>query len=259
MKLRMICAASLALVGSPCVSFAEDANTLSFGASFQSFHYAEFPDDVRLRNKETGTLPGVAAALTFAPGSWRIGLGGSIHRGEVDYDGATSSFNPHRTRTDTQIYDGVVSLGYAFPISERVSLTPFIGSGYRYWRRDIQPNNGVSGLLENYHWFYGVLGLATQWQASEKLSIGIDVRLIRPINPQLDVKFTPEVTLDLESRTGYRVAIPLRWSMTKHFGLSLAPFYEHQEFGASAPKGGFLEPSSDSRVFGFRLSGQVYF
>ncbi len=177
----------------------------------------------------------------------------------MDYDGATSSFRPHQTQTKTTILNGDVTLGRAFDMTPTFTVTPYLGSGYRYWRRDIQPNNRVLGLLENYRWFYGTLGLEGTWKASERFNIGADVRVIRPFDAKLDVKINPETTLDLAPRTGYRLALPLRWSFGGRFGLAFEPYYEHQEFGASAPKNGLLEPASDSDIFGLSLSGRFNF
>jgi Autotransporter beta-domain len=238
---------------------AAEANSIGLGLSYLSFRYAEFPDNERLRNKETGLLPGLNASLKFTPGSWRIGVAGSFHGGEVDYDGATSSFRPHRTQTDTQIFNGTASLGYAFNSANPVTLTPYLGGGYRYWRRDILPNNGVSGLLENYRWFYGVLGLEVGWQKSERFSIGADLRFIRPINPKLDVKIARETTLDLGPRTGVRFGVPMNWSLRGNFGIALEPYYERQALDASPAKNGILEPASETDIFGVHLSGRLRF
>jgi Autotransporter beta-domain len=238
---------------------AEEPNSIEFGLSLMSFRYAEFPDDKRLNNKETGILPGLNVGLKFAPGAWRIGFFGSVHSGDVDYDGATSAFRPHKTQTETTIFNGLASVGYAFSISDSFALTPYLGAGYRYWRRDIQPNNGVAGLQEDYRWFYGALGLEALWQKSERFLIGADVRVIRPVNAKLDVKIVPETTLDLGSRTGYRIGMPLQWRFNRRFGISMEPYYEHQELGASAPKNRVLEPSSDSDNFGLQVSGRLLF
>ncbi len=241
------------------VSLADESNSLNLGVSLLSFRYAEFPDDQRLRNKETGILPGINAAIKFAPGSWRIGLVGSAHGGEVEYDGATSASRPHQTQTETTILNGLASVGYAYAPSETITLTPYLGAGYRYWRRNILPKNGVLGLLEDYRWFYGALGLEIAWQKSERFRAGADLRLIRPIDAKLDVNITSETTLDLGSRTGYRLGVPLEWYFGRRFGVSLEPYYEGQEIGASAPKNGILEPSSDTDNFGIHFSGRLAF
>ena len=241
------------------VSHAEEATSLSLGVSALSFRYAEFPDDGRLRNKETGILPGVNAAMKLTPGAWRIGLAGSAHGGAVDYDGATTAFRPHQTRTDTRIFNGMASLGYEFAASERVSLTPYLGAGYRYWKRDILPNRGVGGLLEEYRWSYAALGLELAWQKSERLRFGADVRLVRPVDAKLDVAITPATTLELDAQTGYRIGLPIQWSFSPRFGVSVEPYYERQDFGASLPKNGILEPASDSHVFGVHLNGRWTF
>jgi len=224
-----------------------------------SFHYKEFPDDQRLRNREDGLLPGLTASLRLAPGSWRVRLAGSYHGGRVDYDGATSSGNPHQTDTETEILDVLATGGYSFALSDSVSLAPYIGAGYRYWRRDILPNRGVSGLLEVYRWPYATVGLELGLCQTERFQGGIDVRLIRPIDPKLDVDINPATTLDLGARTGYRVSLPLRWSFGASQGILLEPYYERQDIGASPAKNGILEPSSDTGTLAVNLSWRLRF
>ncbi len=237
----------------------EELNSVGVGLSLLSFRYAEFPDDERLRNKETGVLPGINAALKFSPASWRIGFSGSAHGGEVDYDGATSAFRPHQTQTDTLILNAMASVGYEFGSDASFTLTPYGAVGYRFWRRDILPSNGVRGLREDYRWMYAAAGLELGWRKSERFRFGADFRLIRPIDAKVDVRITPETTLELGSRTGYRVALPMLWSFGQRFGVAFEPYYERQELGASAPKNGILEPSSDTNAFGMNITGRVMF
>jgi Outer membrane protein beta-barrel domain len=253
------CFAALAGIGFSPASRADEPGSAEIGVSYLSFRYAEFPDNQRLRNRETGFVPGVHAGLRFAPGAWRIALAGSAHQGNVDYDGATSSFRPHQTQTNTTILNGAATIGYAYAATRTLTLSPYLGAGYRYWRRDIQPNNGVLGLLENYRWFYGVVGVEGTLKTSDRFSVGADVRVIRPFDAKLDVKINPETTLDLAPHTGYRLALPMRWSFGGRFGVALEPYYERQEFGASAPKNRLLEPASDSDIFGLSVSGRISF
>jgi hypothetical protein len=255
----LACFTLILAVGCSLKSRADEPGSAEFGVSYLSFRYAEFPVNERLRNRETGFLPGLQSGVKFAPGAWRLALAGSAHQGKVDYDGATSSFRPHQTQTKTTILNGDLKLGRGFDLTHTFAVTPYLGAGYRYWRRDIQPNNGILGLVENYRWFYGTLGLEGTWKASDRFSVGADVRLIRPFDAKLDVKINPGTTLDLAPRTGHRLALPIRWSFGGRFGVTVEPYYEHQEFGASAPKNRFLEPASDSDIFGLSVSGRIGF
>ena len=238
--------------------FAAAETNLELGVSALSFHYKEFPAQERFRNREDGLLLGVNAALRFNPGAWRLSLEGSYHGGKVDYDGATSRGNPHQTDTRTDIYNVMGSVGYSFSPTQTISLTPYAALGYRDWRRDILPNRGVSGLLENYYWFYAASGLALGVNSGEHFRWGVDARLILPINPQLDVDFN-STNLDLDPRVGYRLALPLTWSFAHSQGIKLEPYYERQKMGESPPRNGILEPRSDSKHFGINLNWRFRF
>ena len=231
---------------------------LEIGVSALSFHYKEFPAQERFRNSEDGLLPGLNAALRFNPGPWRLSLEGSYHGGKVDYNGATSLGNPHQTDTRTDIYNGMGSFGYSFSPSQSISLTPYFGLGYRYWRRDILPNRGVRGLLEEYYWFYVAQGLTLGVISGEHFRWGVDARLIFPINPQLDVAFN-HTNLDLDARVGYRFAFPLNWRLGRAQAIKLEPYYERQKLGESPPRNGVLEPRSDNASYGVKLAWQFRF
>ena len=123
---------------------------------------------------------------------------------------------------------------------------------------DIQPNRGVSGLLEDYYWPYASSGLALGMVSGEHFRWGVDARLILPINPQLDVHFN-DTNLDLDARVGYRVALPLTWSFGRSQGIKLEPYYERQKMGESPPRNGVLEPRSDSKFFGINLNWRFRF
>jgi hypothetical protein len=261
--LRKVFCSWLVILGSVgpllATNAAAEGYAFTLGPSALSFHYKEFPDDERLRNREDGLLPGLSAGLRFAPGPWRIRFSGSFHGGNVDYDGATSSGNPHKTDTDTRLFDAMMTGGYSFGGGSSVTLAPYLGAGYRYWRRDILPNRGVSGLLETYRWPYAVVGLELGLYKTERFEGGIDVRLVRPINPKLDVEIDTETTLDLGSRTGYRLSFPLNWSFGPAQGILLEPYYERQEIGASPPRNGILEPRSHTEIFALNLSWRLRF
>lgn len=257
--LRRSLAFIVALSGLFSTVVGAEGHEFTLGPSVLLFRYKEFPDDERLRNREDGWLPGVSAGLRFAPGSWRIRLAGSYHGGRVDYDGATSSGNPHQTETDTDIFDLIVTGGYSFDLAKSVTLAPYLGAGYRYWQRDILPNRGVSGLLEVYRWPYATVGLELGLFQTDRFQGGVDVRLIRPVNPKLDVDINPETTLELGARTGYRVSLPLRWSFGASHGILLEPYYERQEIGASPPRNGILEPRSETDLFAVNLTWRLRF
>jgi len=198
----------------------------------KSFDYREFHNG-QLLDLESGWLPGLAGALDWRQGKWSLTPEVAWHSGQVDYDGQTQTGIPHDTDTDTELLRYGLTAGYLLPATRwHWRLTAAFQR--MQWQRDIRPNNGVSGLKEDYRWNEGSLGLqfALPNRSQEPWQLHLQYLLID--SPQLEVKSDSEfdpVTFALGERHGWRVSftVPLtaggRWS--------LQPYWERWRFGQS--------------------------
>jgi hypothetical protein len=181
------------------------------------------------------------------------------HSGDVRYDGQTQSGLPVTTRTDEDIVDGSALAGVQFALTRGFGSAVFAGAGYRNWQRDIRSTRSATGLSETYDWWYGLLGVKGSYAASERMSWTLDLRLIRPVNPSIRVKFRnalDDTTLQLGEKTGYRLAVAWHFSLTDRAGLRITPFYEQWKLGRSSTRsltqngtvvGSLYEPRSETR------------
>lgn len=267
----------LLLVSAPLPAVADGAAYI--GLSAMDFGYKEFDTDGTLLDREDGWLPGLTLGVSETRGRWYGQFDGALYGGGITYRGQVQSPDPTldgrpiRSNTDELVVDGALQFGYLFGRPGQLRWTAYGGLGYRHWRRDINPGRladgtQVSGLLEQYRWWYALVGARLNLLQRAGSLVQVDLRLTRTLNPKMDVDFQgfqglDDATLDLGARTGYRLALPWRLAVAADSEVAVVPFYEAWDIGRSAPElatsggvplGTVVEPRSETRNWGVSVN-----
>ena len=235
-------------------------SSLEIGAGLMAFDYTEFDDNNVFLDGETGFIPGVIVKLKTNKRIY-YGWEGSLYANEIDYDGQTQPGGiPVKTNSDALIIDTHFKIGLNFDPSFDRGQKLYAGMGYRYWYRNILSGrdiNGdpVAGLLEEYRWFYGLLGYEVHFDASNNVKVGFDFRLTKMFNAKMDVDFLgfngyDNTSVNLGNKVGARFAMPVAFK-TRHSSLVVTPFYEIIDIGKSNTvvlirNGNLVDDNSDS-------------
>lgn len=216
-------------------------SSFEIGAGLMAFDYTEFDDNNVFLDGETGLIPGVIVKLKTNKRiyyEWE----GSLYANEIDYDGQTQGGTPVKTNSDALIIDTHFKMGLNFDPSFDRGQKLYTGMGYRYWYRNILSGrdiNGspVAGLLEEYRWFYGLLGYEVHFDASNNVKVGFDFRLTKMFNAKMDVDFLgfrgyDDTSVKLGNKVGARLAMPVAIKM-RDSSLIVTPFYEIIDIGKS--------------------------
>ena len=253
---------------SSCVAGQPDGAELAsawLSASALDFDFKEFDAGGTRLNHEHGSLPGVAAGMKLSGDTAFAEAQVSYYSGAVRYDGQTQSGLPVTTRTDEGIFDGSALAGVHVRLPNGFGSAVFAGAGYRHWNRGIRSTQSAAGLSEIYDWWYALVGVNGSYRASKRMRWTADLRLARPLNPSIRVKFgnaLDDKTLKLGEKTGYRLALAWHYSLTGRAGLEISPFYEQWKLGRSAtrnltqngtPLGTLYEPRSEAKSRGLRI------
>lgn len=263
----LVCVSLLLGMLLPTGTHAESADTyLRLGVSVQDFGYKEFSDQNTLLDREDGWISGVSGSLSQQTDKYSLDIAFTYLKGDVVYDGQTQSGLPHKTHTNEQIIDGSISLGILNAIKLTRPSSLYFGFGFREWQRDILPTGAVLGLFETYYWYYGFVGGKVELLSKDKLSVWLDGRLTRPINPTMEICFSNFDCADLSLgvNTGGRVSLPVHYRINIKSKLVFEPYYESWDFGRSpnetltvngVPAGGVIhEPRSETRNVGISIS-----
>ena len=208
----------------------------SFGVGLQDFCYKEFSEKNSLLDREDGRIPGVNAALSLKSEKYLLGLSFSYTQGDVDYNGQTQGGLPYKTMTSERIVDASISLGILNLIKMTKPSVLYFGLGFHEWQRHILPTSTVFGLVETYYWPYGFFGGKVELLKRENITLWIDGRLTRPINPIMNICFSNYDCEDLHLgvKIGGRASLPIHYRWDAKNELIVEPYFESWNFGRSS-------------------------
>ncbi|HET6489663.1 MAG TPA: tetratricopeptide repeat protein [Syntrophales bacterium] len=239
-----------------------------------AFSYSQFDykEDLQppLKSTETGWIPQVRVGYSYvADDQFYFRAFGEISFGNdnTDYDGSTLTGTPVTGTTRDDFARSEVNMGYTFKENLPLSITPYIGLGYRYWKRDI-------GYNETYSWWYLPVGVKFLYPVNQKFSVGLNASMNIMFEGWMTISTKNDVyantTVQLGNKLGYLAELPLSWRPYVNWAFTVTPWYEYSEIGQSpweplyytnGTYSGFVvqEPSSRTYQYGVRVSTEYLF
>ena len=219
------------------LSFNAYAFETGVSADLMYFNYEEFDTSGATLNTETGFLPGFTLSASQPLKAINNTFEFSLYGGRVDYDGQTQSGLPHQTQTDETIYRLLYKLSWA-PVNDQGEL--YAKAYWQQWDRSIQPNNGVSGLFEQYQWWSFEAGGQISVYARPRHKVFVDLGVLMTRNGTIMVDLGNagygEPVLDLGNGVGLNSAINYRMSYTANGAFQFGLRYTTWNFGRSNVK-----------------------
>ena len=210
---------------------------LRIAAELMHFDYEETDISGNTLNQETGIIPGLtlAAALPYRRIDNTFEF--SAYDGQVDYDGQTNQGVPHQTTTEQSIYRLLYKLSWS-PLSTEAA---FYGKTYwQQWDRNIQPNNGVSGLFERYRWWTVEAGAELPFIKKDNLSLLLELGLLASLNGTIMIDLSDagfgNPTLDLGNSIGFAGELKYEFKQASNSSLQFGIQFKTWEFARSDSK-----------------------
>jgi hypothetical protein len=210
---------------------------LQVSGELMHFDYEEIDPLGNSLNREKGWIPGLTFSGLHQYNSITNTLALSIFDGQVDYDGQTQAGQPHQTTTEETILKLMYRLGWS-PASTQAA---FYGSAYwQQWERDIQANNGVSGLFERYEWWTVEAGVEAPFFRDDSQQLFLEMGLLATRNGDIMIDLTPfgygAHTLNLGNSIGFASALKYEVKQTPNSRLQFGLQFKTWEFGRSNSK-----------------------
>lgn len=198
----------------------------------ESFIWKEFDASDKQLLKESGTILGVG----FINESYIKGLTfkgkAELFGGTVNYDGQTQAGTPAQTDTNYFGLKVVIDIGGNLVVSEKLSIEPFAGFGYRSWIRDIESKGDVYGIKEDWTSFYIPMGIRGVYTYPKHLRTFVESGLKLPLKNSNRVDLGsiggPAVTLEPGNEISVFAEVGLKWKILK-----ASIFYEGMRFSKS--------------------------
>jgi len=155
-------------------------------------------------------------------------------------------------------------IGYTIPVGDKSLLIPYIGYGYRYWRRgETEIIAGAWFTKEVYTWSYVPVGLKFDYAIDDKWNIGGNIAVHFMFGGKMTAyrseQYPPssDLEFDLGNELGYYFEIPVSYRFDKNWSIVGTFWYEYSEIGKSniisiSPRA-YWEPASETHQYGFNL------
>ncbi len=242
---------------------------LQIGAGLMKFDYAEYDDNNVFLDAERGMIPGIILTLNHDNGRTYTEWVNRLYYNKITYDGQTQSGTPLMTVSDALIIDSHIKYGQILRKAYGREQSMYAGLGYRYWFRNILPGydnkgNAVAGILEEYSWFYSLIGYTVKFKATDTTQVGFDFRLTQMYNAKMGINFLgyknyDNTSVNLGGKMGARLAMPIEIKMQDD-SFFITPYVEIIDIGKSNAvqvySGGvatgtvIYEPRSETRNMG---------
>jgi hypothetical protein len=223
---------SLCLFCEPVVAAANNADIY---LKTEFFTWKEYNDSGSQLLKESGPISAIGSSVRSDIARSLVLKGkGELFGGTVNYDGQTQSGTPVETDTNYAGLEVEGNLGWKFMVTEKSSLEPFAGLGYRWWQRDLQDTVSASGYKETWWSFYARLGIHGDHTFSEQVKAFAEAGLKIPLKNKNKVDLSgiglSTVTVEPGNKASVFAEAGLKWT---RFKTSL--FYEGMRFSKSDP------------------------
>jgi tetratricopeptide (TPR) repeat protein len=237
-----------------------------------SYSHFDYKEDFQppLKSTEMGWIPQVRLGYSYVAEDrfyFRAFGEASVADDDTDYDGSTMSGVPLKDTTRNDFARLEVNAGYTYRGNLPFSITPYVGLGYRYWKRDI-------GYNETYSWWYLPLGVKALYPVNPKWSVGLNASVNFMFDGRMTISYKNDIlantTVTLGNKLGYLLEIPVSWWPRVNWAFTVTPWYEYSEIGESpweplyytdGSYTGFVvrEPSSRTNQYGIRISTEYLF
>lgn len=232
------------------------------------YYYYDYEEDLSfpLKSTEEEWLPGVYLAYTYhTKNDPYTKVFVEYTKADTDYDGSLNDGTPWKDTTDNIFFRFEWNIGYTFDGGDRYAVTPYLGWGYRYWKRGL---GGPNPFDEKYSWQYIPVGVRAQCALHDKWTVGANVAARFMFGGEMRVESSSlNFKVDLGDKVGCFAEMPIRYLFSRAWSFALTPWYAFSEIGESNQvlvidaggtiRGPFLEPDSTTHQYGVNL-GLVY-
>jgi len=195
----------------------------------------------------------------------------AIGSNSADYKGSLQNGTPLSMKTKERIYKTELDAAYKLWNESTATLSPYIGAGYRYWKRgeDVLPD-----YTEKYTWWYAALGANYAYKYNRWM-FGIDAAFLWPFSMKMETNVSgliDDASFHIKPRLGFRIELPTSCEVYRTKGMQLSvfgtPYYEQWNIGQSSdvtltqggvPVGTAVEPKSNTELYGIKIGLGINF
>lgn len=141
-------------------------------------------------------------------------------------------------------------VGWRVPVTDALSIEPFLGFGYRRWIRDVEEYKTFSGYTQIWRTHYGKSGVEAEHSYSSILKSYANAGIILPIGSRMKMnKDGNTCRVNFNSKASFFGEIGVKYKK-----LVAGAYYEGIRYPASGSQCvGFVQPKSKANMFGIKI------
>lgn len=149
-------------------------NQIGIAVSGTLMNYQEHidpgPSDI-----ESGWMPGLKLHARGTAQRLYGSVNFAYNKGNIRYEGALQDGTPYDGTDSATTMRLLGKVGYLFPISSNIVLTPYLAGGWQHWNRHLL---GANGYTEDYSASLVGLGAKLQYALDPKLVLGLNINTL---------------------------------------------------------------------------------
>ncbi|MHB8408343.1 MAG: hypothetical protein ACYDHY_09695 [Acidiferrobacterales bacterium] len=212
-------------------------------------------------DREDGNIPGIAIFEGgILPSGFYVKYGLSYVDGSDAYNGQTQGGTPAVSRTQNEILDGSVRLGWAFATTANSAVAPYFTGGVHLWRRSL---GGVVPYEEDYTNFWYGIGVAELYTPVRHLALSAHGSIGRTAGASMNMTGLsgigiPDQNFTLGTEQRYTAGFDADYAFTRFFHANAGVDYTHFSYGVSevntvAGVGTLQEPDSTTGQLAYHV------
>ena len=216
------------------------SNNVEILFSTLKFNYKEYQNSKVLDSESSdfSDLPGIDFTFERFFNKNKLNLNFEYNKGSTLYRGSTWGGTPlkHRSK-NAYLFNSRIMFGYF--LKEDVTDTGkgnfyfTSGIGYRFWNRG--KSNYEGDYDEKYKWSYYLIGMNAR-DYFYNFSFAINVFYHQAISPKMEASLGSGATYKLGKTDGYRIEIPLKFSLQNNYGIIFKYIYDYWHIRKSDPE-----------------------
>jgi len=178
-------------------------------------------------------------------------------QGSLDYDGSLQDkygnyMGPHKaTGNKNYFVDMIFAGGLGFKLSEKFSISPYIGLGHRYLVDEENSNDPYDYKREQTYYY---MPIGADWKIlptpAWKLTLNTEADIL--LRGENYTHLYGGMKFRQKSGYGFRTAFKIERNL-KSMGIFAEPFYRYWEIKESDVVDGWIEPKNKTQEFGLRI------
>lgn len=198
-------------------------------------NYREYDDNKDFLDGEMGFMPGIGIEVRHLDNGVYLRGAADYNKGDTDYTGQLQDGTKATATTGNKVINLNVQGGYLVNLGDNLLVGPYAELGYQKWDRTLDKDGQYYTFEENYHHYYGGLGVKADYAAFKGMTLSSHAGYGRTFGAKmsLDDEMIGKYNMALGGKVRYNAGVEADYAMTENFHVRAGVDYTRFKYGKS--------------------------